>query len=565
MTEILLEKKLTTDFTMGFELEAIWNEGEGYETSEYDRDIYKFFNKYFPNGDLHSDGSLDTDDGRGTPFEWSSPVLKVNASTFKKIIDMFKEGLPDYFYVNSSCGFHHHITFEGITAEEMVWIMCKLALDENMKNKLKEFDDYNFVTGWSQADYLDKLKTAVENDDYKEIVEICNTHKYSLINVHPQGTLEWRGPRGFLDEVGTADYAERILTDFYVRVWEFVKWITDVLDETEINNISKENFYDGIRTAMKSSNTTRIKGFDKKEEHKSGILSDKKLEDVCREISNNPKILLKYINSDVLEQIIQKLYNKNRLGTKIKAINEMEEVSQDIKDKLNNLAYKYIPYRILKNYDVKSDTIYNTSPMTMKRLINTKKLDGEDVTPSDVLDIIEQNLNLFNPKILAKTKCPIIYDSNISVFDRNNIFKFLVTNNYIKDVSANTLLASINGLNLDNEADKIKLDLIIKVLKDKDEKPLLKKLSNNLFNLCLDYPTVVCKYIKLNRKQIIYLIDKIKNEGTMDKLNELRDALIKEHYLTQEEWDELNLFTKRNTASSISDVSELQYDDEEIK
>ena len=60
--EILLEKKLTTDFTMGFELEAVWyadtDDGDVY-FEDYQDSIEEFFDSCgLSGGDLHGDGSI---------------------------------------------------------------------------------------------------------------------------------------------------------------------------------------------------------------------------------------------------------------------------------------------------------------------------------------------------------------------------------------------------------------------------------------------------------------------------------------------------------------------------
>ena len=86
--ELLLEKKLTTDFTFGFELEAVWLADTDYDDDEYDEDgnsrnsydsyagdIENFFiEQGLEGGDLHGDCSLDSQ-GNGVTFEWASPVL----------------------------------------------------------------------------------------------------------------------------------------------------------------------------------------------------------------------------------------------------------------------------------------------------------------------------------------------------------------------------------------------------------------------------------------------------------------------------------------------------------
>ena len=262
MTDILLEKKLTTDFTMGFELEAVWltntdeddygdRRSENYEN--YEGEINYLFDTEFPGGDLHGDGSVHGY-GEGAGFEWSSPVLPFNVASIQKIINFYRNHLGSDFIVNDSCGYHHHISFAGITLEDMVWIMCKLSLDTKMRNLISNFEGISFVSGWSGDEYLDNLADAVKNNNYSRIVDICNTDKYSLVNVHRNKTLEWRGPRGFLNE-GNTD----IIIKFYKRLFKFVSWITDVLDENEIEGISKDNFLDMIRAAL--PNDKRIGNF----------------------------------------------------------------------------------------------------------------------------------------------------------------------------------------------------------------------------------------------------------------------------------------------------------------
>ena len=66
MTKILLEKKLTTDFTFGFELEMnVWGEFD-YYSGGYDKNapIAQHLNKYMGDGGVFKyDGSIRVDDG----------------------------------------------------------------------------------------------------------------------------------------------------------------------------------------------------------------------------------------------------------------------------------------------------------------------------------------------------------------------------------------------------------------------------------------------------------------------------------------------------------------------
>ena len=103
MTDILLEKKLTTDFTMGFELEAIWLSDDYDEEnySDYEDEINEVFDSEFPGGDLHDDGSVHGW-GDGVGFEWASPVLPFNVASLQKIINFYRKHLGREFIVNDS-------------------------------------------------------------------------------------------------------------------------------------------------------------------------------------------------------------------------------------------------------------------------------------------------------------------------------------------------------------------------------------------------------------------------------------------------------------------------------
>ena len=235
--DILLEKKLTTDFTFGFELEAVWLSDTDYDDDEYDDDgnsrnsydsyagdIENFFiEQGLEGGDLHGDCSLDSE-GRGVTFEWASPVLPFNVASIEKVVKMFKKGLGKVFEVNSSCGFHNHISFNDISLEEVIWIMSKLAMDERAREMFTDFEGIKFVTHWSGDEYLNNLKDAIEDNDYKKIVSLCATDKYSVVNVHRNKTLEWRGPRGFLEREDMG-----IIIKFYQRLQKIM--IKELLSE----------------------------------------------------------------------------------------------------------------------------------------------------------------------------------------------------------------------------------------------------------------------------------------------------------------------------------------------
>lgn len=424
MEEILLEKKLTTEFTMGFELEAIWrtyneDSDDDYDSyNEYEDEINELFDRTFPGGDLHGDGSVHGE-GEGVGFEWASPILPFNVATIQKIINFYRRNLGNKFSVNNTCGYHHHISFPGISVEDVVWIMCKLALDDRMRDLISNFEGIEFVSGWSGDEYLDDLREAILNNNYGDIVRLCNTQKYSLVNVHRNKTLEWRGPRGFLNREDPD-----IIIKFYKRLHQFVTWITDVLDENEINGVSKENFLDLVRAAL--PNDKKIGNFSSSKKIK-GLMSPETLQKFINEIVEDNTRIFKFINMPKqLEQIIQRLYNLNRLGFIVKRLNENTELNEGNILLLNNICWKYIPYRMGIDYmdKISADVVADSSKLTMDRLWATSRKDGNSVSYSDKFTVLTKALNKIPTiDIIKPSRAPKLYEATA---DWSNGFETLV-------------------------------------------------------------------------------------------------------------------------------------------
>ena len=572
--EILLEKKLTTDFTMGFELEAVWyandhDEDSYVEYEDYQDSIEEFFDSCgLSGGDLHGDGSVNGY-GDGAPFEWASPVLPVNMTSINKIINMYKRGLNEVFTVNDSCGLHHHISFPNMSAEEMIWIMCKLALDTNMREKISHFKDWSFVTTWSKDSYLDKLKDAVLNDKYNDIIKICRTDKYSLVNVHSHNTLEWRGPRSFLD--APREQALKNVVEFYKLFWSFIKWMTDVLDENEINNISKDNFIQGIKTAMRAEGMNDINSFKMTSGKEKGIMSEETLNKLMKKTMDDIKFMATlYKTNKNFEQFVQYLYNKNRLGKRVEALNTADGIDQDVKNKINNICYKYVPYRMIANwFDTLSvETLQNTSKLTARRLFATTKLDGSNVTGTQILKRLDEKLEYFNTdKLFSKPYAEVIYnDENLYITDSPNVFKFLVSKDWLKDLNSNALSLSAQKLTRSEyeEQDKVMLKIILKTLADKGDTEALKSIANILLQNAVYKPSLV-EFVNMNKKSIVWLITKIreKNSNPEEALQELYGILINRGQVSGPEWNKIVKFTKRDRNAVARD--DLAYDEDDTE
>ena len=67
--------------------------------------------------------------------------------------------------------------------------------------------------------------------------QIVTNEKYRSMRIHPQGTLEWRGPRTFLN---VNKHEKNVM--FMKKLTEFIIKINQSLDLTEVKNLKKSDF-----------------------------------------------------------------------------------------------------------------------------------------------------------------------------------------------------------------------------------------------------------------------------------------------------------------------------------
>ena len=271
----LLETLLKSEFKFGFELEAYVgssvldnyiygytydndyaddeyyaddgyyeneNEGEVNEDSLYE-DLSYYFSKFFGTGvRVVGDGSLDSSRGG---FEFPTPPMNLTPANIKKCINFLDSIKKDYYhiYTDETCGFHTHISFPQMTNEDMVWILCHLALDANFQDELLSFkttagEEFDFFGHWATTDYLQDIESAIKLEDWNELNKWLTNEKYRLLRIHPQGTLEWRGPRNFLD-----NHNLQTIKEFFIKLLRVVSIIIKIMEKKEINGISKQNFF----------------------------------------------------------------------------------------------------------------------------------------------------------------------------------------------------------------------------------------------------------------------------------------------------------------------------------
>ena len=234
---------------------------------------------------------------RDITLEVSLPAISFTPSAlsaFKKTIRFF---LESGFYTNETCSLHTHISWDNMSEADRAWwflgyLTARGEQYDNLYsllNKRESKDDIIFLTDWSRDHEITPLgadEPIDSIDDPKLLDELVNRfgtrrenefEKYSLVNFHRYGTLEWRGPRGFLDTKPTTSRdLDNFLGKFYSMtdtLKKFVAYKKADLKEIikHINNsetlirryqeLAAE--FNKIKTQINSDNAESMKGLDK--------------------------------------------------------------------------------------------------------------------------------------------------------------------------------------------------------------------------------------------------------------------------------------------------------------
>ena len=287
--ELLEESLLKSDFTFGFELEAVgsgdyygyYEEEGGYEDDDgdwveednngrylaekIDDEITNLFNRHnngeWQAGEMQHDGSIEPDNDTDYPFEWASPVLPVKPINFARVI-RFLDSLKSHgIYVNESCGFHHHLSWKGITERDMIWTYTNLAMDGEFIDRMETLivpDDSDVPTTIDMAsnhlaskNLLSEIRQDIKDRNWVNLLNKYNDSKYRIFRIHPYGTIEWRGPRNFLNDGGI-----NAIKAFYLKFNELIQKVIKCQDMKTIDgtDITKEQFFNNLKEAQKSDN-----------------------------------------------------------------------------------------------------------------------------------------------------------------------------------------------------------------------------------------------------------------------------------------------------------------------
>ena len=280
-------KYFNSDFTIGIELEAFariseftdideyeYEEGvdcnylNNYECEDGDYDpldefysnIRLFFGREFNMyGTVQYDGSVKYYNNGYNGFEWASPVLTYCPKEISKLKNMMKSLKKHDIHINSTCGLHTHFAYKGINESDVLWIIMNIA---NNPQYVKEFTEFKFLNDdrtlfkendivninfyddrYADKQYLLYLKNSIEKKQYDEIGMLLSGEKYRAIRIHPQGTLEWRGPRGFLESDNGVD-------EYIRKLHRVVSIFQKILSTDTLNGMSRGEWFENISESI---------------------------------------------------------------------------------------------------------------------------------------------------------------------------------------------------------------------------------------------------------------------------------------------------------------------------
>jgi len=287
----IIKEATAGEITVGFELEIIIPGDESGEVGTRNEDGYlakaaphiqRIIDKY---GLVeHEELSLQVDSPYthyGTEFDiglikdenGASARLTATPANFVKVATIIKELFDAGGFTNESCGFHAHFglgQIEKTSGMDTTWFII-YAMDNNLLepfyyfNDIPQFDEKDYAsindTKESVQQFRDTLASLVHEENkltyaYDQTVNklaMGTFEKYNVLNPHQQGTLEWRGLRGALDQIGGVKKNYNMLVDYLKFVYKFAR----VLGQAQRNLLDYEIEGVSLRKLKKFYFTTK--------------------------------------------------------------------------------------------------------------------------------------------------------------------------------------------------------------------------------------------------------------------------------------------------------------------
>ena len=352
-------KKLKSAFTIGFELEGVLNQ----RVSDT-QDLFKKLNTELgATGHMHWDGSIRYDRRNNeTAFEYSSPIIKYSPANIDRVIKCLDKLPTMGVTTNRTCGFHTHISCKDITKEDTIWFIFWLCATDNFE-KFKKLGKTNlYGSRYASFSFLEDVAHALRHSDASilsaVVRTICTNEKYRAIRIHPQGTIEWRGPRTFLN---TPTHKKTL--SFFKKLDEFISCFIESMNvnSVSVNNVvyTKEqviNYCDyyltqlTFRTVDKVSLLTKLMGspqilnkMRKRDLDKAKMDVISTLQNISPSVKFTSKTLLKWMKENGLDKYIithfgldvllddaEALYQQGKLYETLKNIDNSFESSEKV-------------------------------------------------------------------------------------------------------------------------------------------------------------------------------------------------------------------------------------------
>lgn len=528
------EKLLTSEFTFGFELEAICNDSSLYYNQD---DIKDYIDRLLVTGAsekqkkelaghsaIHRDESVHGDndeydpddedsDGSEAPFEYGSPIFPCTPFWFNRVIKTLRDMMHSGFYTNDSCGFHHHLHFNGMTERDMVWVYCNLAMDEDIYSKFAKLHgaddrDYRlYSSNWASQGAMRELKDDVLNDNWRGVIEELNTNKWRAFRIHPQGTLEWRGPRDFMNR-GNLDN----INLFYKLFNQLIGKIKTYMDSKVLTgtNITKKEFFQHLTDAVKDMDRkpdmefiSHTEGYDShsalryKSDSKE-IINPKTIEKLIGRFSRNPSGFVKIFmeKPESIKFFVKALTRKNDIYNLMNSVVDKYLKSEAEFDEKKNFVAKFIETlkefmkpakvnEIIREYDLSKYDI----TLAVKSLRNCSRI-GEfkellkfviKEAPENlkIRDIEKAVLSLFENSVsLASVLNVLLQRQFVNVFGIDYILRIIL---WALNAAASTDVR-VSGGTSRNLLRPAVVDKIINLIKSEGHEKEWNKLIINLIN-----------------------------------------------------------------------------------
>ena len=191
-------------------------------------------------GNIGSDSSVRPSPSKGGwAFEYATGVMQFSIKGALEVLRILYEELPDMnVYTNNTCGFHTHASLPYLTKEDAVWLICCISCDDEIQKELTELnkDDVKidfYDTTYAGKSFYNDIYNGLLNKNYKKVSDIVsglNTYddngKYRNIRLHPEkGTLEWRGPRNFLN-----DNNYNLIKEYIYKFYRVLQYYSKILN-----------------------------------------------------------------------------------------------------------------------------------------------------------------------------------------------------------------------------------------------------------------------------------------------------------------------------------------------